>query len=256
MTELINEVKAFSKDLKYEPVPLVEIGWKVVEQWNPKPLESFEGVDLTEFSKRIETPIMSLRMEHFYTDKFEKIHLSWFYYMPKAPRITQALVICPSDDYDLPVFVGDLDERAHGLNVSMIVDLWPTLDLGAEEWYKEKYYDGLAPLYAKYWDLGPQKIMFHPDMAWWRMLTSPYELNIEVPFDQRDTLTAMFTDYLNYYAEICKKAEPIKDPKIKEHIAKKKRLQRKWFREKDPAKGVIIRALGEDAERKIMVGLL
>jgi len=254
MTELIREVKSFSNDLKYEPVPMVEIGWKVIKQWNLKSLESFEGVDLTELSKRIEKPLMTLRMEHFYTDKSEKISLGWYYYMPRAPRMTQTVVICPSDDYDLPVFIGDLDERAHGS--SMIVDLWPTLDLGAEEWYKEKYYDGIAPLYAKYWDLGPQKIIFHADMAWWRMISSPYELNVELPLDQRASLTAMFTDYLNYYAELSKKAEPIRNHKIKEHIAKKKRFQRKWFRDRDPAKGVMIRALGEDLERKIMVGLL
>lgn len=256
MTELIDEVKSFSEDLKYEPVPMVEIAWEVIKEWNPKPLESFEGVNLTEFSKRIETPMMSLRTEHFYTDKCEKIHLSWFYYMPKAPRITQAVVIMPSDDYDLPVFMSDLDERAYPNPRSMIVDLWPTLDLGAEDWYKEKYYDGLAPVYGKYWDLSPEKMLLHPDMGWWRMSSSPYQLSMELPLDQRDTATAVFTDYLNYYADLYKKAEPITDPKIKEHIAKKKAFMRKWFREKDPGKGVIVRALGVETEKKLMVGLL
>ncbi|GAI63626.1 unnamed protein product [marine sediment metagenome] len=90
MTELISEVKSFSGELKYEPVPLVEVAWKVIEQWNPKPLASFEGVDLTELSKRVEKPLMTFRMEHFYTDKFEKISLSWMVYMPKSPRMTQA----------------------------------------------------------------------------------------------------------------------------------------------------------------------
>lgn len=254
MSELGAEVKAYSKDLNFEPVPLLEMGWEVIKKWNLKPLEAFEGVELTELSKRIEKPLMTLRMEHFYTDKLEKISLGWYFYTPRKPRITQTFVICPRDDYDLPIFVADLDERAHGS--SLIVDLWPTLDLAAEEWYKEKYYDGIKPLYAKYWDLGPQKIVFHPDLDWWRMCSSPYELNIELPLDQRDTLTAMFKDYLKYYAEICEKAKPVDEPKVREQIMKKKRFYRKWFREKDPAKGVIIRALGPELEKKVMIGLL
>jgi hypothetical protein len=198
--------------------------------------------------------MMSFRMEHFFTDKAEKISLGWFFYMPKAPRMTQTFVICPSDDYDLPLFVSDLDQRAHGS--SIIVDLWPTLDMSADEWYKEKYYDGLTPIYSKYWDLGPQKIIFHPDMTWWRQLASPWEINAELPLERGETVVAAFRDYLKYYMELMRKAEPVKDPKLKDHIKRVKAFQRKWFREKDPAKGVIIRAVGEEIEKAIMVGLV
>lgn len=252
MSELATEVKSFSKELKYEPLPILEKAWEVIKQWELKPLLSFEGVDLTELTKRIEKPLMTCRMEHFYTDKCEKIHLGWFYYM--GPRMTQTFVICPSNDYDLPMFIADLDERARGS--SLILDLWPTLDLCTEEWYREKYYDDLAPLYSKYWDLGPQKIIFHKDLTWWRIISSPYQLNIELSLDRRDVLTEMFEDYLKYYAGIYKKAEPIKDPKIKEYVMKRKHVQRRWSRAKDPAKGVLIRTLGIDLERKITVSLL
>jgi len=254
MSGLVSEIKSLGQALKYEPVPLVEAGWNIIKDLPLKPLNSFEGYDLASLSKRIESPMMSCRMEHYFTDKAEKISLGWYFYMPKAPRMTQTFVICPADDYDLPVFVSDLDQRAHG--ASLIVDLWPTLDLTAEEWYKEKYYDAIAPLYAKYWDLGPQKIIFHPDMAWWRMLSSVYEINIELPNDRIETIVSAFSDYLKYYIELYRKAQPITDKGLKERIARTKKFQRKWFRDRDPAKGVIIRALGEETEKKIMVGLL
>jgi len=253
MSKLGTEVKAFSATLNYEPTPLLEKAWEIIKGWNLKPLKSFEGVDLEEI-RRIEKPLMSAGTEHYCTDKLEKIHLGWWYYMPKNPRITQTFVICPSDEYDLPLFISDLDERAHGS--SLIVDLWPTVDPVAEEWYKEKYYDGLRALYKKYWDLGPQKIVHHPDLDWWRMIRSVFELNIEVPLQSREVLIPMFTDYLKYYSELYEKAEPVKEPKIREQIIKRKRFMRKWFRDRDPAKGVIIRALGPELERKVMIGLL
>jgi len=256
MSELSSEIRSFASSLKYEPVPMVELGEEMLKQINPKPLKSFDGVDLTELAKRHDHPMMSFRMESHCTAKAEKIDLSWYFYMPKSPRMTQCVVVCPTDDYDLPVFIADLDQRPHPNPSSLIVDFWPTVDPAADEWYKEKYYDGLKPFYAKYWDLGPQKIIFHPDMTWWRLLSSPWELNLEVPLDRTDILTNIFKDYFNYYIELYKKAEPIKDPRIKDHVIRRKKFQRKWFRENDPAKGVIIRALGEKLEKDIMVGLL
>jgi hypothetical protein len=248
MSELSVEVKSFSKDLKFEPTPLLERAWEIIKQWNPKPLSSFEGIDLKEFTKRIDKPLMSLRMEFYHTDKCEKISLGWFYYM--GPRITQVFGVWPNKDYDLPGFVADLDERARGS--SLILDLGVRVDLVMEEWYREKYFDELAPIYAKYWDLGPQKIVFHPDLAWYRMSTSPYFLNVELPLDQKDAITDMFTDYLKYYDKIYKKAEPWKDPKLKEYAAKRTQILVKMFREKDPAKGVLIRTLGGDLTERLL----
>ncbi|MCX8127063.1 MAG: hypothetical protein N3E40_08025, partial [Dehalococcoidia bacterium] len=127
MSELAREIRSFAPSLKYEPVPMVELGEEMLKQVNPSPLKSFDGVDLDELRKRHDSPMMSFRMESLYAAKAEKIDLSWYLYMPKAPRMTQCVVVCPSDDYDLPVFIADLDQRPHPHPSSLIIDLWPTL---------------------------------------------------------------------------------------------------------------------------------
>jgi hypothetical protein len=247
VSELSVEVKSFSEDLKFEPVPLLEKAWEMVKRWDPKPLRSSKGIDLTEFTRRIDKPKMSLRMEFYSTDKCEKISLGWFYYM--GPRITQVFGVMPRKDLDLPIFMVDLDERKRGS--SLILDLGARVDLVAEEWYREKYYDGLAPVYGKYWDLGPQKIVFHPDLAWYRMASSPYFLNIELPLDQRETITSMIADYLEYYDQAYERAEPWRDSRLEEYAARRWQVLAKMFKEKDPAKGVMIRTLGPDLTERL-----
>lgn len=189
----------------------------------------------------------------FYTHKIEKLTVGFQVFMKRMAMTP--LTIAPNDDYDFPMFTAEFVENPGG--VHFLVDMHPLRDLVIDSWYREKYLDPVDPIWKEYQDVQSE---INP-LAWYRSFLSPYSIGgrhkPETP--DRSGLSRVaecLAKYLEYYvAHVIPNAEPVKDPQSKEFAIKKKKIIRETYQTKDPGAGPLVKALGVDLAKKVLVAL-
>ena len=61
-------------------------------------------------------------------------------------------------------------------------------------------------------------------------------------------------EYIKYWAELVKKAEPVQDEQYKQYANRRKRLIMAQLRQRDPLGSVLIRTMGEELGKKCAIG--
>jgi hypothetical protein len=217
-----------------------------------QPLEEFAGINIAAHKKEVEEKMkgmdssMMIRGEsrYFCTDKIEKISFGWS--VIRKALVAGACMGWPRDDYDFPILTLDWDESLK--HVHIIADFMPLTDIVMNDWYREKYLDGIEPIYKQYTDLldaPPNPI------NWFRSLSSPYVISGKPDADPQRTRIKRAQDclvvYFKYWLdEIVAKAEPIKDPAHKEYVNKRKAKMRDVLRRKDPGGAPIAAMIGKE----------
>jgi len=130
----------------------------------------------------------------------------------------------------------------------------PLTDIVVNDWYREKYLDGIEPTYKQYTDLldaPPNPI------NWFRSFTSPYVIADKPDADPARTMVKRAQDclvaYLKYWMEeIVAKAEPITDPEHKKYVTMKKAKIRDILRRRDPGGPPLVALMGKELAWKAL----
>jgi hypothetical protein len=191
---------------------------ELLEPLDVKPIKKINGSSVEPLFKGIQKPMANGWWRAYEADKIKKLCIANFSIMKRI--YVMALVIYPTDDYDLPCFVSEWNES--GKILSTMVDLLPLTDVVMNEWYVTKYLDALMPLYEKYRKLPG----FQPNIYnWFRPEQSPYGLNFRPEmspnFDKQQYLQ-VHIDYLGIWLDNWRKAEPLKDSTLKVYANKRK----------------------------------
>jgi len=152
----------------FTPSPTPEYVWPVIEKLNPRPISTWEGMDVTDLQE-MRKPMMDGCMYEFETDKLEKINLGFLVFMKRM--VGTFVTLFPRDNYDFPVFSAELIENPG--NLHFLMDMHPLRDLVTDEWYRQKYLDPVEPLWKEYADI-------HNDVNpnnWWRSFLSTYPVS-------------------------------------------------------------------------------
>jgi hypothetical protein len=231
--------------------PFPERVWAILRKLNLRRLNAFENEDLTPLQRFIETPMCQGACTVWESDKIEKL---CFWWLRMAKRMISAAVLAtPKDNYDFPALLVDWDEaRGPG---HFMCDLQPLTDLVINEWYRQKYMDGIDPIYRKYYDLvGPPSLH-----TWFRTITGPYYIfGRPQTAEERMRPLNCVLEYISFWTDMVLKAEPIDDPRLYlhlEYVKMRKKKWREWLRYRDPVEAVIMRTCGPELGKKIMISL-
>jgi len=236
----------------FQPLSPPKGYWEILKDYDFEPLEEFEGVNIAEHKKKVEekmkgmdsSMIMRGGSQYFQSDKIEKISFGWS--IIRKSIVAGGCMGWPRDDYDFPVLTLDWDESIK--HVHTIADFIPLTDIVMNDWYREKYLDGIESTYKQYTDLldaPPNPI------NWFRSLTSPYLISGKPDAGQDRAMVKRALDclvaYLKYWLEeIVAKSEPIKDPEHKEYVSKRKAKIRDVLRRKDPGGAPMAAMMGKE----------
>jgi len=235
----------------FTPSPTPEYVWPVIEKLNPRPISTWEGMDVTDLQE-MRKPMMDGCMYEFETDKLEKINLGFLVFMKRM--VGTFVTLFPRDNYDFPVFSAELIENPG--NLHFLMDMHPLRDLVTDEWYRQKYLDPVEPLWKEYADI-------HNDVNpnnWWRSFLSTYPVSgRHKPAEDRSNINRVaeyLSKYLDYYVtNVVAKAEPQTDAAGLEFANRKKKAMRMIYRTRDPGAGPLVRVMGVEGARKIVACL-
>ena len=238
--------------LGFQPLSPGKAYWQVVKGYNMKPLEEFAGINIAEFKKEMAENVENMGpsrlmrgdTQYFCSDKIEKISFGWT--VLRKSIVASGCMGWPRDDYEFPILTLDWDESEK--HVHIIADFMPLTDIVVNDWYREKYLDGIETSYKQYTDLldaPPNPI------NWFRSFTSPYVIAGKPDADPGRTVVKRALDclvvYLKYWMEeIVAKAEPVKDPAHKEYVNKKKAKIRDILKRKDPGGPPMVALMGKE----------
>jgi len=242
--------KAFTVE-GFTPSPTPEYVWPDIEKLNPRPISTWEGMDVTDIQE-MRKPMMDGCMYSFETDKLEKINLGFLVFMKRMAGTF--ITLFPRDNYDFPVFSAELIENPG--NLHFLMDMHPLRDLVIDEWYRQKYLDPVEPLWKEYADI-------HNDVNpnnWWRSFLSTYPVSgRHKPAEDRSNINRVaeyLSKYLDYYlTEVVAKAGPQNDAAGLEFANRKKKAIRMIYRTRDPGAGPLVRVMGVEGAKKIVACL-
>lgn len=249
MNELITDLGFDPKTLwqakGFEPLPFPEKTWPLIRKLGLKNLTEVEGEDLREIQKRIDRPMITGIFQHFSNEKIEKLALMWV--LINKSIAGGSWVGWPRDGYDFPALVIAWEESRKRLHI--IIDLIPIMDCVEYEWYREKYLDGIEPVYNEYKDL----IGVNSTYNWFRAMESPYVI-FDSPGENRERALNCELLYISYWVEIVRKAEPVQDARLREGADRRKKIIQLQLRKRDPLGSVLIRTLGPELGKKAILG--
>lgn len=249
MSDIVTDLGFDSKTLwqmkVFEPHPYPEATWPLLKGLNLKRLTTLEGQDLTVLQAGIKKPMIEGTFRHFYNEKIEKLAHMWVLI---SKSIAGGMWMgWPNDDYDFPALVMAWEESKKRLHI--IIDLMPMVDVVEYEWYREKYLDGIEPVFNEHKDLiGPPSTY-----RWFRAQLGPYNI-FDGPSGQRDKALQCEMAYIKYWAELVQKAEPVTDPAYKQYANRRKRIIQQQLRQRDPLGSVLIRTMGPELGKTCCVG--
>jgi hypothetical protein len=249
MSDIITELGFDSKTIwqmkNFEPHPYPEKTWPLLKDLGLKRLEQIEGEDLRVLQDGVDRPMIKGAFRHFYNDKIEKLAHMWT--LISGSIAGGMWMGWPNENYDFPALVMAWEESRKRLHI--IIDLMPIVDVVEYESYREKYLDGIEPVFNEYKDLiGPPSTY-----RWFRAQLGPYNI-FDGPSGQRERALTCQMEYIKHWAGLVKNAEPMKDPEYKKYVNKRKRTIQMQLRQRDPLGSVLIRTLGEELGKKCSIG--
>lgn len=249
MSDIITDIGFDSKTIwqarGFEPHAFPEATWPHVRDLNLRGLTQIEGEDLTVLHAGVKRPMAEGVFRHFYNDKIEKLAHMWV-------LISQSIaggmwMGWPNDEHDFPALVLAWEESKKRLHI--IIDVMPIVDCVEHEWYREKYLDGIEPIFNEYKDLiGPPSTY-----RWFRAMKGPYHI-FDGPSGQRERALQCEVEYIKYWAQVVKNAQPVTDKQHQQYANRRKRTMMSQLRQRDPLGSVLVRTLGQDLGKKCCVG--
>jgi len=217
------------EDIKW--VPYLEKMKEQIDQLKLSEIKEWEGRDLTPASE-FKTPKASGGFKAYSTDKIEKIGIGTLYLNEEVHYGFCA--IFPDENHNLPVFISRWEEREK--EVSILVDIMPSVDSLIDEEYRKKYVESVQPLWERFASL-PGICPEESDVI--RSLCSIIYTAARVPIDKegmRLAALAPHTEYLKGYLAFLKEATPIENDAKREEVKKKREairgtLRTKFFKE-------------------------
>jgi len=249
MSEIITDLGFDSTSLwqpkGFEPHPYPETTWPHFKDLGLKRLTEIEGHDLTPLQQGVKRPMAEGKFLHFYNDKIEKLAHMWVLI---SRSIAGGMWMgWPNDDYDFPALVLAWEESKKRLHI--IIDIMPIADCVEHEWYREKYLDGIEPVFNEYKDLiGPPSTY-----RWFRAQQGPYMI-FDGPSGQRERALQCEVEYIKHWAAVVNNAEPVEDSQYKQYANKRKRLIMNQLRQRDPLGSVLIRTMGPELGKVCAIG--
>ena len=212
-------------------VPYLEKMKEQIDQLKLSEIKEWEGRDLTPASE-FKTPKARGGFKAYSTDKIKKIGIGTLYLNEKVHYGFCA--IFPDENHNLPVFISRWEEREK--EVSILVDIMPSVDSLIDEEYRKKYVESVQPLWERFASL-PGICPEESDII--RSLCSIIYTAARVPIDKegmRLAALAPHTEYLKSYLAFLKEATPIEDDAKREEVKKKREairgtLRTKFFKE-------------------------
>jgi hypothetical protein len=249
MSDIITEIGFDSKSLwqakGFEPHAFPESTWPHFRELQLKRLTSVEGEDLTPVQEMIRRPMCEGTFRHFHNQKIEKLALMWV--LISKSIAGGSWVGWPTDDYDFPALIIAWEESKKRLHI--IIDLMPIADCVEYEWYREKYLDGIEPVYNEYKDLiGPNSTY-----RWFRAMQGPYHI-FDGPGEKRDRSLQCEIEYIKQWVRVVQDAEPVQDAQYKQYVIRRKKILQTQLRQRDPLGSVLMRTLGDELGKKTILG--
>jgi hypothetical protein len=222
--------------------PVLEVFCEALKNFAMQPIATLECKSVKPFWDGLDTPFLKGCIRPYTMEKCEKVSICNCILMNRI--LTAALIIFPHDDYDFPVLVLEWNETEK--DISLVIDLVPTVDLVMYDDYRTKYIDGLETYWMKYKSLsGMEPNRF----AWVRMMFSPYYLSGALPKDKEqniDDALEIIKSYLEYWLTQWETAVPIVDEKMKAYIKQRKQKMREHFRSGDEGAKTLAQMIGQE----------
>jgi hypothetical protein len=249
MSDIVTDLGFDSKSLwqpkGFDPHPFPERTWPLLKELNLKRLTEVEGEDLTPIQGMIKQPMAEGTFRNFCNEKIEKLALMWL--LISKSIAGGSWVGWPNDGYDFPALIIAWEESKKRLHI--IIDVMPIVDCVEYEWYREKYLDGIEPVYNEYKDLiGPNSTY-----RWFRAMQGPYHI-FDSPNEKRERALQCEIEYIKYWVDVVKKAESVADAAYREYAIRRKRILMTQLRQRDPLGSVLMRTLGPELGKKSVVG--
>jgi len=224
--------------------PYLEKMGEQIGQLKPTQLTEWEGRDLTAIQDIAASQITG-ECKAYQSEKIGKIGLG-------ALSLTDGThyglcTIIPEEHYDLPLFLSRWEEREK--EITILVDIMPTVDSLVDEAYRKKYIESVQPLWDRFVSLAgicPEE----SDVI--RSLCSIIYTAARVPIEKegmRLAALAPHTEYLKSYIAFVPEARPVESDAKKQEIQKKKAALRKTLSEhffKEILPDTTRQALGEN----------
>ena len=224
--------------------PYLEKMGEQVDQLKPTELTEWEGQDLTSIQDMKSSQVTG-GIKAYQSEKIEKIGLGSFA-LSEGTHYGFCTII-PKENYDLPLFLSRWEEREK--EITILVDIMPTVDSLVDEAYRKKYIESVQPLWDRFVSLAgicPEE----SDVI--RSLCSIIYTAARVPIEKdgmRLAALAPHTEYLKNYIAFVPEASPVENNAKKKEIQKKKAALRKTLREnffKEMLQDTTRQALGEN----------
>ena len=217
------------EDIKW--VPYLEKMKEQIDQLKLSEIKESKGHDLTPASEYTTAKARG-GFKAYSTDKIEKIGIGTLYLNEEVHYGFCA--IFPDENHNLPVFISRWEEREK--EVSILVDIMPSVDSLIDEEYRKKYVESVQPLWERFANL-PGICPEESDVI--RSLCSIIYTAASVPIDKegmRLAALAPHTEYLKGYLAFLKEATPIENDAKREEVKKKREairgtLRTKFFKE-------------------------
>jgi hypothetical protein len=215
---------------------------KIIDKFGGKKMDTYNGQDMTPLDDMKGGGITWSFKRLYAVPKLDKIVFSVQSYRDKL--MTYTTLAWPDDQHALPIYSSFWAESAKGSY--FIIDLYPTADCICDLPYMENYLDPLEDFYnngIKHFPEKPKR-----DINWFRALSSPYNLTLDLGASTKDTqekLLTLTTDYLEHYYNIWKKDEP-REAEYMKRLNERKQAIRKIMKERDPGGAMLESAVGEE----------
>jgi len=217
------------EDIKW--APYLEKMKEQIDQLKLSEIKESKGHDLTPASE-FKTAKGRGGFKAYSTDKIEKIGIGTLCLNEEVHYGFCA--IFPDENHNLPVFISRWEEREK--EVSILVDIMPSVDSLIDEEYRKKYVESVQPLWERFASL-PGICPEESDVI--RSLCSIIYTAARVPIDKegmRLAALAPHTEYLKGYLAFLKEATPIENDAKREEVKKKREairgtLRTKFFKE-------------------------
>jgi len=215
-----------------------------IDQLKPTELTEWEGQDLTSIQDMKSSQVTG-GIKAYQSEKIEKIGLGSFA-LSEGTHYGFCTII-PKENYDLPLFLSRWEEREK--EITLLVDIMPTVDSLVDEEYRKKYIESVQPLWDRFVSLAgicPEE----SDVI--RSLCSIIYTAAKVPIEKegmRLAALAPHTEYLKSYLAFVPDALPVESDTKRQEIQKKKAALRKTLREnffKEMLQDTTRQALGEN----------
>ena len=211
--------------------PYLEKMKEQIDQLKLSEIKESKGHDLTPASE-FKNPNARGGFKAYGTDKIEKIGIGTLCLNEEVH--CGFCTIFPDENHSLPVFISRWEEREN--EVSILVDIMPSVDSLIDEEYRKKYVESAQPLWERFASL-PGICPEESDVI--RSLCSIIYTAARVPIDKegmRLAALAPHTEYLKSYLAFLKDATPIENDAKREEVKKKREalrgtLHTKFFKE-------------------------